>query len=356
MMKIMNLFKRIVSGYLFQHILFWVASYCFFLFLIFTKKQTFAAIPFIDYFDILVTNIIIAIPVYINLMVLVPYLFRRKRYFIYLFFVIAVVVTDTVLLIFVDKWFFSSGSKEAPHFLNQLVGSSLFTMLYVTATTFIKFMRDVIKLQGVALKVKEMESQNLAIELKSLKEQVNPHFLFNTLNNIYSLSLDRSEKTPGLILKLSDLIRYMIYDCTETFVDAGKEITFINNYIELERLRLDEKVVITMSVFGDVNDKKIAPLLFIPFIENAFKHGICRTEVNSFVTIDFKFTEDNRVSFRIENSRENRITGIENDHKPIGIENARKRLELIYPGKHELNIKETESTFCVELTIQSDNK
>ena len=209
-----------------------------------------------------------------------------------------------------------------------------------------------ITLQGLNLRIKEMEKQHLAIELKSLKEQVNPHFLFNTLNNIYSLSLDRSEKTPGLILKLSELIRYMIYDCTESFVDVDKELIFINNYIELEKIRLDEKVPINLNIFGNMSDCKIAPLLFIPFIENAFKHGLCRAGVNCFVNIDFDFTTGKALFFRIENSKDIKPDIHDDDHRPIGIENARKRLELLYPDKHKLLITDSGSSFLVELSLK----
>jgi len=352
-MTIKKYLNRIVSSYILQHCIFWIFSYCFFLFFVFNSNgNSLATVKFIDYFDILVTNAIFAIPVYLNLLLLIPSLFRRKKYFFYALLVIALIVTTTLLQIFVDNTFFASDVKERGHFLNRFLGSSIFIMLYVSVTSFIKFMRDLINLQGLNLKIKEMEKQHLAIELKSLKEQVNPHFLFNTLNNIYSLSLDRSEKTPGLILKLSELIRYMIYDCTESFVDADREIVFINNYIELEKIRLEEKVPINLRIFGNMSDCKIAPLLFIPFIENAFKHGLCRAGGNCFVNIGFDYTTENKLFFRIENSKEIKPEIPDDDHKPIGIENARKRLELLYPDKHKLVITDNGSLFLVELSIE----
>lgn len=352
-MNIKRNLNRIVSSYILQHCIFWIFSYCFFLFLVYNSKDhSFSNIKFINYIDIFVSNLIFAIPVYLNLFLFIPYIFRRKKYFIYSLLVIISVLLTTILLIYVDDTFFSKEVKQHTFNLDQVLGSSLFIMLYVSMTSFIKFMRDLINLQGLNLKIKEMEKQHLAIELKSLKEQVNPHFLFNTLNNIYSLSLDRSEKTPGLILKLSELIRYMIYDCTESFVDADKEIVFINNYIELEKIRLDEKVPINLKIFGNMSDCKIAPLLFIPFIENAFKHGLCRVGGNCFVNIDFDFATENMLFFHIENSKEIKPDVSDDDHKPIGIENARKRLELLYPDKYKLQITDKGSSFLVELSLE----
>lgn len=192
-----------------------------------------------------------------------------------------------------------------------------------------------------------VQRERTTAELQLLKAQIHPHFLFNTLNNIYSFSLDKSPKTPGLILKLSSLLSYMLYDCKTEEVRLEKEVEILKNYIGLERERYGNKIEISWSVEGEINDKFISPLLMLPFLENAFKHGASEQIEKPWLGVDLSVTND-ILKCKITNSKnEYRLY---NDNG-IGINNVKKRLELIYPGKHELKINDEGDFFVVSLMV-----
>ncbi len=187
--------------------------------------------------------------------------------------------------------------------------------------------------------------------MKALKAQINPHFLFNTLNNIYSLTLDKSDKAPNLVLKLSDLMRYILYDCNDRYVLLEKELEFVTNYLELQKIRLDDSIPVKMEVKGSAARSKIAPLLFEPLIENAFKHGAYGRNNNGFVNILFNFEDKNQIELSIENRSERMWNKEREKNSGIGIKNVIRRLELLYPEKHRLEIKDEDNLFKVILQI-----
>lgn len=191
------------------------------------------------------------------------------------------------------------------------------------------------------------QQEKTTVELQLLKAQVHPHFLFNTLNNIYSFSLDNSPKTPGLILKLSSLLSYMLYDCKTDEVRLEKEIDIMKNYIDLERERYGNKIEISWSVEGEIKDKLIAPLLLLPFLENAFKHGVSEQIEKPWLGVDIS-VQQGTLRCKIANSKNEYVP--ESD-KGIGIDNVKQRLAFIYPGKHELKINDEGSFFVVSLML-----
>ena len=195
----------------------------------------------------------------------------------------------------------------------------------------------------------ELQNQKLRAELSFLKMQVNPHFLFNALNNIYSLSvIENTKRTSSSILKLSELMRYMLYEKedAENKVSLDKEINHINSYIDLEKLRYGQDIHVDFSIEGNVNGKRVAPLLLFPLIENAFKHGVL-TEKEKPLTIELNITND-QLKFRIENF---------NNHYQkdkaggIGIQNVKKRLDLIYGGNYQLDVDHTKLKYIVNLNL-----
>jgi two-component system sensor histidine kinase AlgZ len=192
------------------------------------------------------------------------------------------------------------------------------------------------------------QQEKATAELQLLKAQVHPHFLFNTLNNIYSFSLDNSPKTPALILKLSSLLSYMLYDCRSEEVRLEKEIEIMKNYIDLERERYGNKIEISWNVEGEMKGKFIAPLLMLPFLENAFKHGASEQIEKPWLGVDISM-QHGILRFKIANSK-NEYGPISNHG--IGIENVKKRLEFIYPGKYELKINDEGNFFVVSLMIR----
>jgi len=197
----------------------------------------------------------------------------------------------------------------------------------------------------------QMEKEKVRAELQLLKAQVHPHFLFNTLNNIYSFSLKNSPKTPGLILKLSSLLSYMLYDCKAAEVSLEKELEIMKNYIDLEKERYGNEIEISLSIDGDVKDKYIAPLLLLPFLENAFKHGTSEQLENPWLSVDVNVNK-NTLNCKILNSKNEFVKVSENG---IGIENVKKRLEFLYPATHELNITDEKDFFVVSLSINLMN-
>jgi two-component system LytT family sensor kinase len=196
---------------------------------------------------------------------------------------------------------------------------------------------------------KELEKEKLNSELAFLKNQVSPHFFFNTLNNIYSLISINAEDSQKAVLRLSKLMRYLLYDSEHGNTKLSNEIDFMNNYIDLMKLRMSSKISLAVVFPEKYDDINIPPLIFIPFIENAFKHGISHRE-KSFIDISMT-TEKDSILFRCANSVIKAREENESAHSGIGLENVTKRLNLLFPGKHKLKIKRSESEYEVELLI-----
>jgi len=188
-------------------------------------------------------------------------------------------------------------------------------------------------------------------ELKLLKAQIHPHFLFNTLNNLYGLTIEKSDEAPGLVLRLSDILDYILYRCNEQKVLLFDEILNLKNYIEIEKLRYSEKLSITTDFPQETNNLQIAPLLLLPFVENAFKHGVSHNPGTAKISCSLK-TRHTSMVFNIENSKNPAKPHIKNLSKGIGLSNVKKRLELLYPQKHKLEIDEKETTFSVTLSLE----
>ena len=187
-------------------------------------------------------------------------------------------------------------------------------------------------------------------ELALLRSQINPHFLFNTLNNIYSLVYKKSEDAPEAVMKMSSIMRYMLYDATTDKVLLEKEIEYLKSFIELEKLRIRHKDFVEMNIAGNVEGRTIAPMLLIPFVENAFKHG-SRNVTNPGIRINL-IIEPQQIRFDVRNQVRKNSTGTKDQGGGIGLTNLRRRLNLLYPGKHQLEIYSDESSFNVQLTLK----
>lgn len=199
--------------------------------------------------------------------------------------------------------------------------------------------------------IKELEKEKLNSELALLKNQVSPHFFFNTLNNIYSLIEINGKDAQEAVLSLSKMMRYMLYESEQGNTKLSHEIEFMKGYIDLMKLRMSDRVKLNLNFQDKYDDRDIPPLLFIPFIENAFKHGVSNM-ANSFIEISLIVIGD-RIDFRVRNSIAPAGTDTSRAASGIGLDNVRKRLALLYPGRHKLMIDEKESIFSVDLTIES---
>jgi len=187
-------------------------------------------------------------------------------------------------------------------------------------------------------------------ELKLLKAQIHPHFLFNTLNNLYGLALEKSDLTPDLVLRLSDLLDYMLYQCSQPKVSLKTELGHLHNYIQIEQIRYGKGLKLQINQKGESDSLQIAPMLLLPFVENAFKHGISKQVRDPFVRISIDI-QDDYLKFSIENSKSNGVNTEDHYTKGIGLRNVKKRLELLYQDKYKLDIISENTSFMINFGI-----
>jgi LytS/YehU family sensor histidine kinase len=197
----------------------------------------------------------------------------------------------------------------------------------------------------------EFENRSLQSELNLLKAQIHPHFLFNTMNNLYALSLNHSDKASEGIAKVSDLLRSVLYECNEAFIDMKKEVGLIKNYIDLQTLRYDKRLEIDFRIDGEPDGIRIAPMLFISFIENCFKHGSSVDPEDSWIHIFFELS-DKQINFVAENSKpQNMHENVAREKGGIGLENVKKRLDILYRDNYQLTITDLVKSYKVELVL-----
>jgi len=311
---------------------------------------------------------------YINYLFLVPRFFFKKRKYRYYLSAITLItcfyfVSDFSMKILNDKeseirntetFNRSPSEKIKPlpprrgEFTYRMPFRGSHFMGYFSSALFLVFISlglKVLERQSKIEKIQEeLEREKLNSELAFLKNQISPHFFFNTLNNIYSLVSISPEESQNAILRLSKLMRYLLYESEQGNTMLSQEIDFINNYIDLMKLRTSDKVSLNIRLPENFDDRTIAPLLFVPFIENAFKHGISNRE-KSFIDISMEINGDSLI-FRCSNSihagRDIETTG---NKGGIGLENVKKRLGLLFPAKHNLKISKSQNQFDVHLEI-----
>jgi two-component system, LytTR family, sensor kinase len=302
---------------------------------------------------------------YLNYFLLVPgYFFKNRKYRYYLSVVVLLVIfyfvsdqsNKYVFTHFGDR---EKSENNAPppdndrmHHAPPMRTMHLFNYGFTSAfLVFFSLGLRVLERHSTIEKVqKELEKEKLDSELAFLKNQISPHFFFNTLNNIYSLISINAEDSKNAVLKLSRMMRYLLYESERGDTKLSNEIEFMNNYIDLMRLRMSDKVSLNVSFPEKYIDYSIPPLLFIPFIENAFKHGISFRE-KSFIEVSLSSDQEG-ISFICNNSSQNGGNNTENETPGIGLGNVKKRLELLFPERHNLEIKKTETAFEVRLNIE----
>jgi LytS/YehU family sensor histidine kinase len=256
----------------------------------------------------------------------------------------------------IKTFFFYIVSYGSPDAQQSYISNQFFIFLSTffvgVSTTIYKVMNDWVIQQRDK---KELESQTLQSELKFLKSQINPHFLFNTLNSLYALTLKKSDLAPEIVLKLSEMMRYMLYECNEKEVTLEKEINYLKNYLELEKIRHGNKMAIDLKISGDISAQRIAPLILIPFIENSFKHGINNQVTQGFVNLELA-VEDHDLMMNLENSKSPSLPKINGRRSGgIGLVNVKRRMEILYPQKHHLDILESPNTYKISLNLNLSN-
>jgi LytS/YehU family sensor histidine kinase len=283
--------------------------------------------------------------VYLNLKVLIPRLLEKAKYLVYgIFSLILVAAGAGFYILLFGNWidYIFHGYYFIAYY--SFWDISIYFAVFLVLTSLLHLARGWFRLQ-------EMETERTETELRALRSQINPHFLFNSLNSIYSLARKNSVLVPEKVVQLSDLMRHVIYESDADAIPLEKEIEMIRNYIELQNLRTPDSEKIELKVLGDLNEKEIAPLLFLPFVENSFKHGLKGGAANVFVRIAIHIQQE-ALLFEIENSKGKNVDVQDSKYKGIGIENVRKRLELIYPEKYSLDIADKDKTFKVTLNLQ----
>lgn len=341
MQQLVGFFRKLVRDRIFQHIAFWCLS---FLILVNILKVS-AEIKQIDLIYTAIFHVPIFLIVYINLRLLVPLFLEKGRYFLYGILIVSLISIDSgFYIILFDSWidYIFSGYYFIAYY--GFWDISLYFSIYLFISTLFHLARGWFRLQ-------ETENEKTLAELKALKSQINPHFLFNSLNSIYSLARKKSDAAPKKIIQLSNLLRHIIYESESELIPLEKEIEMVRNYFELQDLRSTKQGLIDFKVTGDTANRKIAPLVFLPFIENSFKHGLKSGEKNAFINASIDVSGP-VLNFKIENNKGNVAPDIDKKYGGIGIENVKKRLQLIYPAQHRLQITNNATIFRVHLQIQ----
>jgi|TARA_B110000503_G_scaffold108035_1_gene161466 two-component system, LytTR family, sensor kinase len=235
---------------------------------------------------------------------------------------------------------------------DYIIQTVLGEVYVITFVSCIKLVIDWTKQKELLLNSNKVLLEN---ELKYLRSQIQPHFFFNTLNNLYSLTIDKSDKAPDLILKLSDLMKYFLYETGKEYQTLRNEIKHIKDYIYIEKLRYNEELKVTFNVRGAVKKTMIRPLLLIPLVENAFKHGARNSKKNSYITIDLKI-DSSEINFKVENSFLKSTKPIKAQIGGIGLANIKKRLEINY-GKENFSLDtyEEKNKYIAELKVKLKN-
>lgn len=332
-----------VKGLLFRyriwwHILFWVVWYFFYI-ITFSKnfldvtefKQNLALLP------------VRMAATYLLLYWLLPKFLFGKRYLLFASLVVVHGILYGLFINLVLQYGFGYYDAGAGALIRSVVLNYQIPATAVAVYLFKRWYR----IQQYNL---SLEKEKLEAELKFLKSQIHPHFLFNTLNNLYALTLKKSDKAPEVVIQLSHLLEYTLYSGRESHVELQEELKQLKDYIELEKLRYGKRLTITLDLSSHVDGLRIAPLMLLPFVENSFKHGASSDIESPYIDIRVE-VRDAVLDFRVRNSYYSKADKSAEYKEGIGLKNVKRRLELLYPGKHMLDIKTGTDMFEVMLNL-----
>ncbi len=335
------------------HILFWIFYLSYY-----TFQSGYYKKDYLDMFEgyLIYLPIMIASTYFTNYY-LVPKFLLSKKYikFILIFILSAIIFIFSMKTVF---WFYL-----APKFYTKMGADAYYKagffyptylMAHAISIYFVVFVFGFIKLTKrwfINNQITQnLKKEKLEAEVNFLKAQMNPHFLFNVLNSLYALALKKSDKTADMILKLSAMLDYVLYESRNDFILIEKELKLISDYVELEKLRYGDKLEYSFTIEGPIENIYIAPLILFPFVENSFKHGVSNSVNKSFISV-FLRSSNNEIMFNIANGKpENNITASKTEG--IGLKNVLKRLELIYAENFKFEQTETDNTFSIKLSIK----
>jgi two-component system sensor histidine kinase AlgZ len=286
---------------------------------------------------------------YLNYFYLLPRFLAKKNLGQYLLEFLIPFAVLIFLRVHLERYLLSTYSQRVdylytPQFVVHITAVTLFIVIFVG---MLRFAQEWFELET---RKKEVENEKLTAELNFLKAQINPHFLFNTLNNLYYLAYTQSPNTTEVIEKLSQMMRYMIYDSNYPLVPLSKEIDYMQNYISLEKLRLNNQIPICLEIKGNPDQVMIVPLIFITFLENAFKHGVSNNQPNAWVRILIDL-QGKECVYKVENSKIPSAGMVTGEKSGIGLQNVRRRLDLSYPDHYALQVEDLPDRYAVQLKL-----
>jgi two-component sensor histidine kinase len=342
-------FSALLRNALLQHLAFWVLAY-YILLNLFAGSDTKQTIDYI-YTGIFLCTLFI--PVAINLFLLIPKLLNNGRFIAYCI----LILSSLFVFSFFNQLLFDRLIDlllPGYYFISYYSYGDLlkFFAVFLVITTLLKLSKEWFELSKARQKITLLEKEKLDAELKALMNQVNPHFLFNSLNVLYSLAMKKKPETPDAIIRLSDILRYVIYESGKETVTLNSEIELLNNYLQLQQYRVDASSKIEFVQDVTNGEIRIAPMLLLPLLENSFKHGVMGDTGDTFIRLKLS-QQMNRINFTIVNNKGTSDEQSEQKAGGVGLENIRNRLKLMYPENHTFDVTDNDLTFKVELTINT---
>lgn len=332
-----------------MHMVFWVGVLLFYLYFFGVGSENFNYVLSFSLFLMPIT----IITTYVSIYILIPNYLVKKRYALFVLYSIYTLIISSYLIVLSIFY----GLIYLSHFetgnMAPISKNMIFIMIAVYLVTIVVSafklltinLKHTEKTSKLETKVLETQLKLKEQELQYLKMQIHPHFLFNTLNTLYGFALKKADETPEMIVKLSNLLDYLLYQIDKPFVSVEEEVNHIKDYIDLEQMRFNDSLNITFQTFGNCTHFKIAPMLLLPFVENSFKHSSLK---NNVLTINIQLTcYDNSLEFKIENT----ILQEDSEDKGIGLTNIKKRLNLLYKDNYKLDIHTQNDLFKVTLKL-----
>jgi len=346
----MNAASKIFWKYKLDHILFWTITI---IFHVYNRSYLISKAGWDQFIlEILIRNGLLAIIIYINILILMPRFFQTKKYGSFLSLILLLLIFYTVIKNLHDAYLNARFAfSTTPNFFKYTYYSKYsyynfsIAVFYVGFTMALELSKDWFIQREHLQKIK---IENLNTEINYLKAQINPHFLFNSLNTLYVQIDQKNSEARKTLEKISEMLRYQLYECNNDTISIEKELEYIGSYIDLQRLRKENNFDISYHYDEGIKVFRVAPLLFIPFIENAFKHLSNFTDRRNIVQVEMK-KQNGKLVCTVFNTC---CASQKNNHQGIGLKNVKRRLELLYPDKHELSTAQEPSSYKVTLTVE----
>jgi len=339
------------KGALILHSIFWAITLLLVFISVYNQRETITLREIIVGFGIYgVINISLY---YINVLILIPNIIKKQRkIWLYLAAVIGLVIAAIVIKFGVAVMHpdiilqYTKTGEKGKHnvpYDSYLIRTFFMSGFIIVVSSLLKFASDWFSNEKIQ---RNLESEKKDMELQFLKSQLNPHFLFNSLNNIYSLAYQKSEKTADAILKLSEIMRYMIYESNDSWVDLNKEVEYVQSFVELQKLRFKDGAAVEITINGEIDGQQIVPLILISFVENAFKHGVANDHEDP---IKINIIANQKIlHFSVSNKKSKTNKDAMGG---VGLNNVERRLQLLYPDRYKLNIVNSATHYTTELML-----